>query len=238
MRLINLQDLPTITAVKVNDDLGAIGGPIVIPLAVQVVLNWTVAGGRSGHNVLYGKTPAVPAPTVAMAQALFAGMTTGALWTAMATHLASTLTINSVSVMSVHAANQPVFVSTGSAVAGANATLALPAEMALCVTLRTALRGRSNRGRIFIPNYSVDQVGAGSIVVPLAVTDTAAWANNFITLFSGQGMTLSIGQQERAAYTSPITGTAFAHRDAQTVPVTSLVVRDNHWDSQRRRGLK
>jgi len=236
-RVLDISDLQTFTAVNLLSDAGAIGGPTVIPNCTQVVLTWTLDGGKVGHNVLYGRSAGVPTPSVAQAQAIFTALTTGAGWTAIAARLATTTALSSVSVMSVHTASQPIFFSTGTAVPGTATLPVLPNEMAVCVTLRTALRGISNRGRMYIPGYNAAQVQTGNVIAPGAVTDTQTWANGFIAAFSGQSLTLVIGQRERQAYTGT-SGTPHPARPAGSVPVTQLIVRDNHWDSQRRRGLK
>lgn len=238
MPLVRLDQLQQFAAVKFSFDPGSIGGPVVIPFGVQVLLTWQVPGGKTGHNVLYGRAVGTPSPTVAQAQAIFSALTTGGLWTALATHLNTSTLLQSVTLTSVHSAGLPSFVSTGSAVAGSNAGLGMPSEVALCVTLRTAGRGPQNRGRMYITGYAVDQVIAGNLVSAAAVTDTAAWANNIKGVLSSQGLTWAIGQQERAAYTGT-TGTEHPARAANVnMDVSAAIVRDNRWDSQRRRGLK
>jgi|SRR6478736_1389234 len=236
-RVIRLEDLQQFTAVNLLADAGHIGGPIVIPNCTQVVLNWNLGAGKTAHNVLYGRSAGVPAPTVAQAQALFAAMTTGGAWTAMAGHISNAVSLASVQVMSVHTAGQPIFVSTGAAVAGTNASVPMPHEVALVTTLRTALRGQSNRGRIYSTGLGVDQVAAGNIAIASLVTDQQAWHNGFIAIFSGQTLTWVIGQPARQAYTG-ITGTPHPARAAGSVVISAAVVRNNTFDSQRRRGLK
>jgi hypothetical protein len=236
-RVLRIDSLEQFQAIQVLSDPGHIGGKLQIPNCIQVVLNWALPGARTGHNVLYGRSSGVPNPSVAMAQALFSAMTTGAAWTAYATHIATTASLSSVTVMSVHTVDQPIFQSTGAAVPGTNATTPLPIENSVVTTLRTALRGQSNRGRIYGCGYGVDQVIGGNIISASLMTDQAAWNNGFIAIFAGQSLTWVIGQPARAAYTG-ITGTDHPARAATSVPITAAIVRDNHWDSQRRRGLK
>lgn len=237
-RLVNLADLPQFTAVNINLDPGHVGGKLVIPFATQIVITWQVAGGKFAHNVLYGRNAGIPAPSVAQAQAIYAAISSGATWTALASHLANVCSIQSVTLTSVHTVDQPSFVSTGSSVPGTNVALAMPSEVALCVTERTALRGTQNRGRIFIGGYATTEVIAGNVVSPSCVTDTQSWAANLRNVINSQNLTLAIGQPARNDYTGS-TGTHHAARAANcNVDVTSMIVRDNHWDSQRRRGLK
>jgi len=236
-RVIRLENIQQFQAIQVLSDPGAVGGPVVIPNCMQVVINWSLADGKTGHNVLYGRSAGVPAPTQAMADAIKTALTTGAAWTAFAATIAPANSLASVSLRSVHTAFQPIITSAGAASPGTGTTSSLPNEVALAVTLRTGLTGPQNRGRIFIPGYANVNVDSGNVVLPACMTATTTWAQGFIAIFSGQSLTLVIGQRERAAYTG-ITGTQHPARAAASVPVTQLLVRDNHWDSQRRRGLR
>lgn len=238
MPLVRLDQLQQFAAVNLLSDPGEVGGPVVIPFATQVVLNWSVAGGKTAHNVLYGRNTGVPAPSVSQAQAIFSALTTGSLWTALATHLSNVVSLTGVTLTSVHTAGLPSFSSTGASVPGSNAAIALPSEVAFCITLRSNGRGAQNRGRMYIPGYATDQVIAGNLVSATAVSDTAAWANNIRTVLGAQNLTWAIGQKQRAEYIGS-TGTLHPARAANcNVDVTQAVARDNRWDSQRRRGLK
>jgi hypothetical protein len=95
------------------------------------------------------------------------------------------------------------------------------------------------RGRYYIPGFASNAVGAGGVIAAACVTAINNWAGNV----ANSGLSAIIGPQvlglpARAAYTSPITGRNFPARNAQTVALTGVQMKDNHWDSQRRRGLK
>lgn len=235
--LVRLENFQQFAAINVLSDPGHLGGPVVIPNAVQIVFNWVVPGGKIGHNVLYGRTGGVPAPTVAQAQSIFAALSSGAQWTAMATQLFTSTQFTGVTLRSVHAANQPIVQSTGAAVSGTGVAQAVPSESAVCVTLRTGLTGPQNRGRLFLTGWCNTAVSSGNLIDPAVVTAVGNWANTITGALSAQGYTWSIGQPARATYVGS-TGTIHPPRSANTVPITSAVVRDNRWDSQRRRGLR
>jgi hypothetical protein len=236
-RIVNIDMLQQFTAVNFMSDPGEIGGPVVIPNCTQVVLNWTLADGKSAHNVMYGRSAGVPNPTVAMADAIFAALGTGAQAVALLASIATTCAMSGVTLRSVHTANLPMIASTAAAKPGTDATIALPNEVAAVVTLRTALTGPQNRGRLFIPGFASDTIGVGNVISPATVTALQNWANTIIAALSGQALTLVIGQRARQAYTG-ITGTAHPERQAGSQVVTSTPVRDNHWDTVRRRGLR
>lgn len=237
MRIVNLANLQQFTAVNFSSDPGQIGGPVVIPQCAQIVLNWTLTDGKTAHNVLYGFYSTTFNGSVAQANALLLGLNAGGAWGGMAAFLATTTSLSSLTIRNVNIANQGLIQSTGGAAAGTSASPAMPSEVAVCLTERTALAGRSNRGRVFVPGWATNAIAAGDVIAAAAVTAASTWGASLITQFSAQGYQLVIGQKARAQYTGT-TGTNHPARAAGSVPVISVSCRDNHWDSQRRRGLK
>lgn len=236
-RIVNLANFEQFTAINILSDPGHIGGPVVIPSVAQVVLRWALTDGRPANNVLYGHYTSGFTPTTTIANNILTGLTTGALWTALAAFMPTTGGLTQVILRDVSVANQPQVPSTAAGQLGTSASPALPDETALVTTLRTAKSGPQNRGRMFTPNFATNSLGAAGVASAGLVTALQNWVNNFPTILSGQGLSLSIGQPARAAYTGS-TGTQHPARAAQSTPVTVLTVRDNHWDTIRRRGLK
>lgn len=218
-------------------DPGHIGGPIVIPNGVQVIINWTLPDAKTAHNVLYGSVGGGFAPTTVIAEAIRAALASGAGWTGLAAYLMPACTLTSVSLLDVRTPNNAKVTSTGAAAAGTSAALAMPDECAVCVTLRTAFTGPANRGRMFLPGFAANAMGAAGVVAALCLSAINTWVATIPTTLTGQGITLSIGHPARAEYTGK-TGTVHPARPAGLVPVTQIATRDNHWDSQRRRGLR
>lgn len=238
-RIVNLANLQQFTAVNaLGTDLGAVPGPVVIPSCAQVVLVWTLPDGKTAHNVLYGRYSGTFAGTATQSNAIHTALSTGASWTALAAFLNTGTAFIGVTLRNVGIADQPIIGSATATALGTGVGAPLPDETAAVITLRTALVGRANRGRLFIPGWNITAAAAGGVMVAGMVTALTNWAATIVGALSGQGYTLVIGQRQRVAYTSPVTGRQFGPRPANSVPVTSLQVRDNHWDSQRRRGLK
>lgn len=236
-RIINLANVTQFQATSLSDG-GYLPGPRIIPGAVQVVINWSLTDGKIGHNVLYAAYSGTPALSVAVAEQIRAGIASGAQWTALAAFLASTTALTSVTILDIRSAVGTAFQSSGAAAPGTSASPALPDEMALVVTLRTSTRGQAGRGRMYVPGYASNAQGAAGIVVAGAVTATQAWASQVYSSIGSAIGGMSLGHFARQAYTSPTTGRQFPARPAALLPITLLPVRDNHWDSQRRRGLK
>lgn len=237
MPLVRLDQIQQFAAINLTLDPGAIGGPVIVPSCAQITLSWIQDNGRYAHNVLYGRYSGPFAGTPTQAQNILNALTTGAAWTGLAGFQSTTSGLSFVSIRDVAIANQPIIASTTGGALGTSASPALPNETAICVTLRTALAGKSGRGRIFVPNFATNALGAGNIIAAGAMTALQAWASTISGALNTQGYVHVLGLPARAAYTGS-TGTDHPARAATSVPVTSLVVRDNHWDSQRRRGLK
>lgn len=237
MRIVNLANLEQFAAVNLSADQGAIGGPVVVPSCAQIVLGWSLEDGKTGHNVLYGRYSGAFAGTVAQANAILTALTTGAAWTGLAAFMATSTILRAVTIRDVNTANQAIISSTGTGAPGTSASPALPNETSLAITLPTAFTGPGNRGRMFVPGYATNALGAGNIAAAGAVTATQTWFNGIATALAAQGYTFVLGQKARKAYIGS-TGTSHPARSATSTPIVGGGVRDNHWDSQRRRGLK
>jgi hypothetical protein len=238
-RIVRLDSLQQFAAINTLSDPGYINGPKVIPNACMVRLNWQLTDGKVAHNVLYATYNGTPALSTVLAQQVFAAISTGASWTALAAFLIPTSTLTGVTLLDVRSNVGTEFQSTGAPVPGTSTGTALPDEVAAAVKLSTLNRGPSGRGRYYIPGFASNAVGAGGVIAAGCVTAINNWAGNV----ANSGLSAIIGPQvlglpARAAYTSPITGRNFPARNAQTVALTGVQMKDNHWDSQRRRGLK
>jgi len=103
-------------------------------------------------------------------------------------------------------------------IAGTNASPGLPGNVALCVSLRTALAGRRFRGRKYFSGWTEADV-VGNQVDAGAVADIVAACNAFIADMIAEGYPLTI-----VSYTGL----------TNTNVVTALCI-DPYVDSQRRR---
>lgn len=235
--IVRLENVQQFTAINVLSDPGHIGGPVVVPQCAQIVITWALTNGKFGNNVLYGRYSGGFAGTVAQANSIMTALSTGAQWTALAAFMGTLGGLFAVKIRNVSSPNQAIITSTNANVPGTTTGTALPDETAAVITLRTAFTGPQNRGRMYIPNWATNAIGTSGIIAPAAVTALQNWANTIPTALSAQGYTWVIGQPARAAYTGT-TGTEHPARAATSQAITSQVVRDNHWDTNRRRGLK
>lgn len=240
MRLVPLSNVQQFAAINLTSDPGAIGGFVHVPQCAQVTIHWTLTDGKRAHNVLYGRYSGPFAGSVAACNSIKASLVAGATWTALAAHLATGTALAAVTLRDVNPTDgSGVLISSDSAATpGTSSGTALPSEVAAVITKRTAKAGKQNRGRIYVPGWATTALGPIDVIASPAVTALQNWANIIGSAMVTAGYTHVLGQQARAAYVSPITGTSFPARAAQSVDITALVVRDNTWDSQRKRGLK
>lgn len=238
-RVVALDSLQQFAAVNLLVDPGYLPGPKIIPNAAMVRFDWTLTNGKVGHNIMYATYSGSPALGVAAAQAIFAAISVGAGWTPLAAFLAPTVALRSVTLLDVRSTTATEFRSTGSAAPGTSAGTALPDEVTVGVRFSTAQRGPSGRGRIYVPGFATNALAAGGVIAAPLVTALGTWMSNvvFPAISANVGAPV-LGLPARAAYTSPVTGRQFPARPAQTVAITNVLVPDNHWDTQRRRGLK
>jgi hypothetical protein len=238
-RIVNLANAQQFAAINLLVDPGHDPGPVIIPNCARVRLNWQLPDGKVGHNVLYAQWAGTPLLTPAVAETIRTGIVAGTAWTNVALAIHPTASFLGVTLLDVRSSTGIEINSTGPATPGTATGTAMPDEVAVCITLRTATRGPSGRGRFYVPGLSGSTMAAGGVIVAGTVTAFSTWADSNVrgAITSAIGP-LCLGLPHRNAYTSDRTGRDFAERAATTVPVTQALCRDNHYDSQRRRGLR
>jgi hypothetical protein len=237
-RIVSLADFQQFAAINLTLDPGRVAGPKIIPNAMMIRLNWTLTDGKTGHNVLYSTYTGSPAISVAQADAFFSACK-GGNFSAFAAFLAPTAALASVTLLDVRSTTATEFSSTGPPAPGTSAGSAMPDEVAVVVTLKTALRGPGGRGRFYVPGWASNAEGAGGVIAATAVTALQNWVTSTLGgAFPTIGGAWVLGLPHRVGYTSPVTGRVFPDRPATTIPLTATSVKDNHWDTMRKRGLK
>lgn len=191
---------------------------LVIPTAVQVRLRWTF-NGIAGYNVIGGTVGGGFANSQAIANTIGTAVNGHFTTSGLAALCATTTSLLGVGVRDIRVANQPEFQSAAAAVPGTGAGNPLPNEVAAVVTLRTALAGRSYRGRAYFSGFIVGENSAtGSIVAGLN-TALVTFVTNVQTDLAASGITMAVLSRTH------LSGT----------PVTLIQTRDSEWDTQRRR---
>lgn len=186
----------------------------------RVNLYWQRSGVDYAVNVLhYDIGPSAP---VTQAEATSLAATIGAAFSANHdTYVSNTVSLNRLTLRDIRTANLPEFSAT-IGVAGASAAIPLPLQTSLVVTLRTAYAGRSYRGRIYLPGFTSGAQDTDSTASAACVSAAQAFANAIA------GPTVN-GTEWNLGVASFTLG--------DITPVTAAVVRDDQWDTQRRRAI-
>jgi hypothetical protein len=200
---------------------------LVVPNAAQMRLIWSLSGQLYALNVM----GVVNAGGIAITQAL-TNSVGSAIKSALAssTHnanLSTTVSLSNIGLRDIRTANQSEFVDTGGAVAGTSAGDLLPPQVALCITLRTALAGASFRGRVYLPGFS-ELTNAAAGVISFTTAPVAFVVAIKAALIANA---LDLGVISRP---DPLATPA---RAGQINVVTAIVARDAVWDTQRRRAV-
>jgi hypothetical protein len=237
MPIVRLDMLQQFAAVNLLSDPGAIAGPKIAPNCVQVTLIWSLTDGKEGRNVLTARYAPPFLGTVTMANALLAAF--GASLTSRGVDVFQPITgaLSAVHLRDINIAFQPIIESTGPAHAGTSISTALPDETAIVLTLRTGQTGPANRGRMYVPSWASNAVAAGGVIAEAVLEALNPWAVDITAALAAEGLQWAIAQPARQAYTGS-TGREHPARAAASALVTQAITRDNHWDTQRRRGLK
>jgi hypothetical protein len=139
-----------------------------------------------------------------------------------------------VGVTDLRSPNNPEIESTSAAAPGTGVGLPMPDQVACCVTLRTALTGRSFRGRQFIFGWIDTQSDANGLINDTAAATAQAIVANMQTGIAAAGAQLAIRSAALPERPSKPGGTLPA-KGYSITPVTAIVVRDRIWDTNRRR---
>lgn len=236
-RIIALDNLQQFAAVNLLLDQGLVAGPKLVDNCALISFIFSVGSGKQAHVVLGGRYVPPFAGTQAQANAILSTLTSGANWTTLATFLSPQTSFHQVSIRNINTADQPTILSTVTEHVGTSTGTDMPSEIAVVASLKTGLTGPRYRGRMYFPGWATTALGAGNLVASAAVTALTSWASNIQGALSAQGYTWCLALPARNAYTSVKTGRQFPARPKETPSIVTFVV-DNHWDSQRRRGLK
>jgi len=213
---------------------GYVPGPLVIPSTLQVRLGWVLPNGKSASNVLHAIVDDGLDNSVLLANSIYDAIAGSGETTTYLDFLSSETSLAFLDIRDLRTGSQTLFQSEGAALPGTGSGNALPEEVSLVVTLRSALAGRAHRGRVYLTGFDDSVLDVDGHCVSGASTA----ARNFVVAISGamltNGLALGIGHRGHAEYINAHGGTVAAEAPGTDL-VTSILVRDNVFDSQRRR---
>lgn len=190
----------------------------------RVVLKF-ISSGQNVANVLH-YTQSTPGQTAVLAE-LASGLDT--LWNLhLKPQTGATVNLSTIDVTDLGPAGVATYTHTpGSARVGTNATPTLPNNVTACISVRTNLRGRSFRGRIYHVGLTEGMVAGDTIATPTVQALEAAYGNIMQVLVGGSSAVYDLGVL--SYYTNnQLRGTPVFSR-------ATSVTCDPFVDSQRRR---
>lgn len=186
----------------------------LVPNAAKVTVSGRLLG-QLVQNVWYVTT--VAAPTVADLDGIAAVFQIG--YGGIMTNMSENLTIDTISVRYIGSASGPetsLFISPPQA--GGDFENSFPGNVAMCVSLRTALAGRRFRGRKYFSGIPLTKI-AGNTLDSLFAGNVVSDINGLIAALNTNGTPLSI----------------VSFVGVTVVPVTTAIMADLNVDSMRRR---
>jgi len=213
---------------------GYVRGPLVIPQTAQMRMVWQLANGTAS-NVLHAIVADGFHWTTTDVDNVMDGIVASTGWTDIHPLLATTTLLLGLEIKDIRAPHLGSIASSAPAAAGTDVNRPFPDQIALVVTLLTDGSGRSNRGRTYVPGWANDAGDASGLATVDAVLAAEVFMSAVRDAMAAVGFEMAIGHRGHAAYISPATGIEVPAELAGSVPVSSVRVRDNKFDTQRRR---
>lgn len=198
-----------------------------------IKLVWT-NGTRTWLNVLgFKATGTFPVVDVAFANFIHGNVSSAMASSGLASHLAIPTQFTRIMVRSLNSPNAAEISSTSAVVPGTAAGDTLPLSVACCVTLRTALAGKSFRGRVYLSGFAEGENDATGRITAAANNSAAAFITALNSAMNGNGVPLAVLSKPRDQVVIP-EKTRPANTGQGNI-ITAAIVRDTKWESQRRR---
>ena len=227
---------PPIPQSQKKKDAGRIPGAAAVTNVLEIRCNFLLPNLKQANIFFHGYNATMPAVNAALAQTLFASLSS--TWsTNLATYMAAgtnPTTFFAVFVRDMTNPGYPVFQSTGAGVVGTSASPAMPENVALVLTKNLNVRGRGAKGRAYLAGWATNADGGGGTAIGAAVTAVTAFGTGVFNAIQAAGFTPAQAKPARAHYLG-VTGTEHLARAQNYATVSNYVCRDNIFDSQRRR---
>jgi hypothetical protein len=202
---------------------------LVVPNTVQVRLIWTVTGTPFAVNVLHFRNVTGVVVNQVLADNIATEIETAwGLAVGVSGNINSATGITRVDIRNLDEPSQPEYSGTVTGAVGNGSAEMLPKQVSLVATLRTALAGRSYRGRVYVPGFTESANSAGGVASVTAMSIAEGLVGNIRSGMAGLDLLMGV------------VSTRFngAPRLINVITdVVSVQVRDNQWDNQRRRNI-
>lgn len=192
---------------------------IIITGTYTIKITWQLAGVDWALNVLHAQLPGGESVNQGLADGWAADLDALHVSSGLAAVQPSTVALDRVGVRDLRVANQAEHEAEVGSL-GLSAAELLPRQVGIKVTTRTNLAGKSFRGGPTIPGFDETQNNGAGQIAATASDAAEAFVEGMRTAATARGHTLSVGSVKLGLST----------------PITLAVVRDQVWDTQRRRG--
>lgn len=216
-------------------DGGKIKGAQAVPNTIEIQIKQTGANGKPANFTVHGQYATTPPSLTTLATALWNSIS-GAWGTNLAPQMHPNAQITAVWVRDMANVNNPIVVGSGAAVVGTGTGSALPAEVCIVITENIIKRGKGLKGRMYLSGFVDSASSTAGQISAAGMSAAGGFATALFAAIQAQSLTPCVAEVHRQAYTG-LTGTPHLDRPAAPVGVTQYVVRNNEFDTQRRRGL-
>jgi hypothetical protein len=214
-------------------DAGRIPGAYIIPNCVEIGVVWGLPNARGGHSFFHGGNAGSTVVNVGLANTLMASLVS-AFNANLASFIATDASLSYLWVRDMSLTTNPSINTTLSGAAGTSASNAMPAQNAIVVSEKSTQRGRGANGRAYIPGWADNANAGGGVIAPALVTAFGTFCTAWFSGIGAAGLTPALAKPARNAYTG-YSGAEHAERAASWVQVQEYYLRNNVFDTQRRR---
>lgn len=208
---------------------------LVIPQAVLVRLVWKRGLDDAAINVLGAINIGAIAINQSLANTVGAAIKGAFSSSGFAAIVGQDVALSEVGLRNINVANQAEFPHTAGPVSGTNVGELLPPQICLVITHRTALAGPSYRGRTFLWGFTEASNTGGSVCLDSAADAALAFLVAVQGVLAANGLTLAVLSRPRDAQVAPLP--IKPAKAGWATPVTSLIIRNLGWDTQRKRAV-
>lgn len=195
--------------------------PLVVPNAALLRCLWNLGGVPSAVNVYGVDNASSVAITQTLTNTVGAAVKAALTSSGLGAAISSQVSLASVGIRDLGSANAPEFIDAAVATAATGTGDLLPLNVSLCVTLRTALAGRSFRGRSYIWGWTETRNTSAGTADATAQTAAKAFVDAVESSLAASGLHLAVVSRHLS----------------QRNRVTSTQVRDGVWDTMRKRAI-
>jgi hypothetical protein len=204
-----------------------------IPNCALVQLTWT-DGVRGYTNNFHGAYTGVSPIPIALPETLFSAFKTAFTSSAFQAQTNVSVSFTGVQVKDLRTPNNAFVRSTGAAVLGTGVNPPLPSSTAIVVTEATAKSGKGFRGRVYLGGLAEIAQADAKHHTGAAGTAAAAFVNQIDSSMGTNGMPMCVAQRRLLSWVDK-NGVTHPPREAVCVDVTSAVITNARFDTQRKR---